>query len=279
MSDVPAEQIKIGYLGPDGTFSHAAARSIFGANARYAEEATIEGVFDAVSKSQVTYGVVPIENSSEGSVTRAVDALLEGNGVLIRGELEMAVSQCLITRATELASIERVCSHPQALGQCRLWLSKNLPHAQVHSTSSTTAAVREAALDARTAAIASGLASEIYGVPVARESIQDSAENITRFVIIGHDDVPRTGSDKTTLTFSVKNSRGALRRVLEIFDEEAVSLTRIESRPSHQKAWDYIFLVDLEGHREDPSVTRSMARLAGVCVAVRSLGSYPRSRT
>lgn len=272
------EQIKIAYLGPEGTFSHAAARSLFGLAARYVEEATIEGVFDAVSKSQVRYGVVPIENSSEGSVNRAVDGLVESEGVLIRGELEMDVAQCLLTRATGLASIERVYSHPQALGQCRVWLSKNLASAQIVPTSSTSAAVREAALDERSAAIASRLASEIYGLPIARESIQDSAENITRFVIIALDDAPRTGSDKTTLAFSVHDGRGALRRVLEIFDEEAVSLTRIESRPSRQKAWDYIFLVDLEGHREDANVARSMARLAEVCVTVKPLGSYPRSR-
>ena len=160
------EPLKIAYMGPEGTFSHAAARSFFGLAATYTETTTIEGVFDAVARREAQHGVVPIENSSEGSVDHALDALVDGD-LLIRAELELEVAQCLLTRAKGLASVERVYSHPQALGQCRVWLAKNLAGAQLVQSPSTAAAVREAAADPRAAAVASRLASELYGVPVA----------------------------------------------------------------------------------------------------------------
>jgi chorismate mutase/prephenate dehydratase len=271
------EPIKIAYMGPEGTFSHAAARGFFGLAASYTETTTIEGVFDAVARREAQHGVVPIENSTEGSVDHALDALIEGD-LLIRAELELEVAQCLLTRASSLASVERVFSHPQALGQCRVWLAKNLPGAQLVQSASTAAAVREAASDPRAGAVASRLAAELYGVPVARERIQDHAENVTRFVIMSLEDAPRTGNDKTTLAFSVRDGRGALMRVLAIFDEEEINLTRIESRPSREKPWDYVFLADLEGHRDDAAVARAMGRLKGRCPMVKHLGSYPRVR-
>jgi chorismate mutase/prephenate dehydratase len=272
------EPLKIAYMGPEGTFSHAAARSYFGLAARYTETTTIEGVFDAVARREAQYGVAPIENSTEGSVYHALDALLAGD-LLIRAEFELEVAQCLLTRASGLASIERVYSHPQPLGQCRMWLAKHLPSAQLVQSTSTTTAVREAAADPRAAAVASRLASELYGVPIARERIQDHAENVTRFVIVSTEDAPRTGNDKTTLAFSVRDGhgRGALMRVLSLFDEEGVNLTRIESRPSREKPWDYVFLADVEGHREDANVARAAKRLPERCPMVKHLGSYPRA--
>src|SRR5262249_16444074 len=156
------------FLGPEGTYSHAAARALFGLAAAYCEATTIEGVFDAVARREALHGVVPFENSSEGAVTHAIDALVAGD-LLIRAELELDVSQCLLTRAPGLASIERVYSHPQALGQCRVWLAKNLSGAQLVQTASTSGALREAANDPRGAAIGSRLASELYGVPLMRE--------------------------------------------------------------------------------------------------------------
>jgi chorismate mutase/prephenate dehydratase len=280
------EPLKIAYLGPEGTFSHAAARALFGLAAQYTEATTIEGVFDAVTRGQAQHGVVPIENSSEGSVSHAADALVDGT-LLIRGEFELDVAQCLLTRAPGLASIERVYSHPQPLGQCRVWLAKNLGSAQLVQTASTVAAVREALNDAGGAAIASRLASDLYGLPIARERIQDHAENVTRFVMISQEDAPRTGDDKTTIAFSVRDGRGALMRVLAVFDEEGLNLTRIESRPSRDKGkadkadkadkrWDYVFLADLEGHRTDANIARAMERLREKCPMVKHLGSYPR---
>jgi chorismate mutase/prephenate dehydratase len=172
-------------MGPEGTFSHAAARSFFGLAATYTETTTIEGVFDAVARREAKHGVVPIENSSEGSVDHALDALVDGE-LLIRAELELEVAQCLLTRAGGLASVERVYSHPQALGQCRVWLAKNLAGAQLVQSPSTAAAVREAVADPRAAAVASRLASDLYGVPVLRERIQDHAENVFLADLEGH---------------------------------------------------------------------------------------------
>jgi chorismate mutase / prephenate dehydratase len=270
------EPVKVAYLGPEGTFSHAAARAIFGLAAGYCEEPTIASVFDAVEKGDVAHGVAPIENSSEGSVAHAVDALLEGR-VRISGEYEMDVAHCLLARSG-LASIERVYSHPQALGQCRMWLAKNLSGAQIVQTTSTAAAAREALGDVRGAAVASRLCSELYGLPVARERIQDHADNRTRFVLLSLEDAARTGNDKTTLAFSLHDGRGALKRVLDIFEDEGINLTRIESRPSRQRAWDYVFLVDLEGHLQDPSIAKASERLSAVCPMVKHLGSYPKAR-
>jgi chorismate mutase/prephenate dehydratase len=267
--------VTVAFLGPEGTFTHIAARRLFGLAARYSEAATIEGVFDAVRRGSAAYGVVPIENSTEGSVTFAVDALLEG-GVLIRRELVLEVSQCLLSVADKLTAVERVYSHPQALAQCRGWLARNLAGAQIIQTASTAGAVRDAAVDPGGAAIGSRLAGEIHDVPILRERIQDRAENATRFVMLAREDGPRTGDDKTTLGFPLPDERGALRRVLEIFDAAGVNLTRIESRPSRQKAWEYVFLVDVEGHRDDETVARAIEALGARCESVAVLGSYPR---
>ena len=269
------EPVSVAFLGPAGTFTHAATRQLFGLAARYSEAATIEGVFDAVRRGDAKYGVAPIENSTEGSVTQAVDALIEG-GVFIRRELVLEVSHCLLSSAVGLASIARVYSKAEALGQCREWLAKNLSNAQLVHTPSTAAAAREASSDPAGAAIASALASELYALPIVRERIQDREGNATRFVMVGAEDAPRTGRDKTTLVFSVRDGRGALRRVLDLFDAEEINLTRIESRPSRQKAWDYVFLVDLEGHRDDENVKRALDALGTKCPMVKMLGSYPR---
>ncbi|MGA7119316.1 MAG: prephenate dehydratase [Polyangiaceae bacterium] len=273
------QPIKVAYLGPEGTFSHAAARTMFGLAARYTEAATFDGVFDTVARRDAQHGVVPIENSTEGSSNTAIDALIDGS-LLIRAELELEVSQCLLTSASGLASIERVYSHPQPLGQCRVWLAKNLAHVQLVQAQSTAAAVREAVSDPRGAAIASRLASELYGLPVVRERIQDRPDNVTRFALVSLEDAPRTGDDKTTVAFSLREGqgRGALMRVLIDLDEEGINLTRIESRPSREKRWDYVFLADLEGHREDANVARGLERLRAKCPMIKHLGSYPKAR-
>jgi chorismate mutase/prephenate dehydratase len=240
---------------------------------------TFEGVFDAVARRQANEGIIPIENSTEGSVIHAVDALVSNN-LFIRAEFEFEVSLCLLTRAAGIASIQRVYSHPQPLGQCRMWLAKHLGSAQIVQSSSTAAAVREALADPGGAAVGSPLASEIYGVPILRERIQDYAENFTRFVVVAREDAKRTGDDKTTVAFSIRDGheRGALLRVLAIFDEEGINLFRIESRPSREKAWDYVFLAEIEGHREDAHVDRALRRLAEKCPMLKPLGSYPRAR-
>jgi chorismate mutase/prephenate dehydratase len=273
------EPIKVAYLGPEGTFSHAAARGFFGLAASYLEATTFDGVFDAVARRQAQDGVLPIENSTEGSVPNAIDALVASD-LLIRAEFELEVSQCLLTRTTSLASIERVYSHPQPLGQCRVWLAKNLGSAQLVQSPSTTAAVREAMTDPNGAAVASRLASEIYGLPVMRERIQDHPENFTRFVIVSSVDAARTGNDKTSIAFNLRDAhgRGALLRVLTMFDEAGINLLRIESRPSREKPWDYVFFAELEGHRDDGNVIDGLERLRVICPMVKHLGSYQRAR-
>ncbi|MGO8999722.1 MAG: prephenate dehydratase [Polyangiaceae bacterium] len=270
------QPVAVAFLGPEGTFAHMAARHLFGLAAHYREATTIDGVFDAVRAGDAVYGVVPIENSTEGSVTTSSDALIEGD-LVVRQELVLDVAHVLLGRAgLGLSSIDRVYSHPQALAQCRLWLAKNVPGAQLVQTTSTAAAAREAIADERGAAIGSRLAAEIYGLEALREGLHDRPENATRFFVLAKSDAPRTGKDKTTLAFSVRDGRGALRDVLGVFDDAGINLTRIESRPSRQKRWDYVFLVDLEGHREDEAVVRALSELGERCDMVKVLGSYPR---
>jgi chorismate mutase / prephenate dehydratase len=270
------EPLRVAYLGPEGTFSQMAARQLFGLQARYRECATIEAVFEAVQSKDATYGVVPFENSTEGAVSMTSDALLEGE-LVIRQEYVLPVSHCLLSRARSLSDITSVYSHPQALAQCRSWLAKHLPRAQVVQTSSTAAAAREAHADERAAAIGADLAAEIHDVPILRANVQDRRENATRFVVIGHDDAPPTGRDRTTIAFGVVDKKGALRRVLSDFEDAGVNLTRIESRPSRRAAWHYVFLVDVEGHRADANLARALAAADRSVDFVKVVGSYPRT--
>jgi len=269
------EPLRVAYLGPEGTFSQMAARRLFGLQARYRECTTIEAVFDVVQSKDTTYGVVPIENSTEGAVSMTSDALLDGK-LVIRQEFVLPVEHCLLSRARSLSTITTVYSHPQALAQCRLWIAKHLPRATVVQTTSTAAAAREAHADDRAAAIGAELAAELHDVPVLRAKIQDRPENATRFVVLAHEDAPPSGNDKTTLAFGVAHKKGALRRVLTDFESAGVNLTRIESRPSRREPWQYVFLVDVEGHRHDAPLARALAAVAKSAAFVKVVGSYPR---
>ncbi|HKQ69618.1 MAG TPA: prephenate dehydratase [Polyangiaceae bacterium] len=269
--------VSISFLGPEGTFSHMASRHLFGLAARYREATTVEGVFDAVTRGDALYGVVPVENSNEGSFTHTLDALVDGD-LVIRQELILEVSHCLLSRVESLRAITRVYAPAQALAHCRLWLAHHLSGVELVQTSSTSAAAHEALADERAAAIGNRLAAELFGLAILGERIQDRAENATRFVVVAKDDdAPRTGVDKTTLAFSLPDAgaRGALKRALEIFDERGINLSRIESRPRGSRPWEYLFLVDLDGHRSDPAVDGVIAKLKGRCEIVKVLGSYP----
>jgi chorismate mutase / prephenate dehydratase len=269
------EPLRVAYLGPEGTFSQMAARHLFGLQARYRECATIEAVFEAVHSKDATYGVVPFENSTEGAVSMTSDALLEGD-LLIRQEYVLPVSHCLLSQATSLSAITTVYSHPQALAQCRNWIAKHLPRAQVVQTSSTAAAAREAHADEHTAAIGADIAAELHDVPIKRTNIQDRRENATRFVVLAHDDAPPSGRDRTTLAFGVQHHKGALRKVLTDFEDAGVNLTRIESRPSRKAPWQYVFLVDVEGHRADPALAAALRAAKKSAAFLKVVGSYPR---
>jgi chorismate mutase / prephenate dehydratase len=266
----------VSYMGPAGTFSHVAARTAF-PEATHVEAPTIASVIDQVASKKADYGIVPIENSTEGSVTPTLDALLEGT-VQIRGELVVDIALCLLARHSDRSRFERVASHPQPLAQCRHWLARELPNATPWPTASTVVAAREALADDAVAAVAGKLAAELHGLSLVAENIQDRPENATRFVIVAETDSDEpTGADKTSVVFSTRHERGALRRALEVFDDAGINLTRIESRPALGRRWEYVFFTDLEGHRRDPAVASALERLLGVCGSVRVLGSYPRA--
>lgn len=270
------QPLRVAYLGPEGTFTQLAARRMFGLQARYREVATIDAVFEAVESGDATYGVVPFENSTEGAVSMTSDALLESN-LLIRQEYVLPIAHCLLSRAASLSRVEVVYSHPQALAQCRSWIAKHLPRAQVVQTTSTAAAAREAQVDDRAAAIAADIAAEIHDLPIVRANVHDRAENATRFVVLGQSDAPPTGEDRTTIAFDVPDERGALRRVLSVLEDADVNLTRIESRPNRNQPWHYVFLVDVEGHRSEPALARAIAAVSKATDFVKVLGSYPRA--
>jgi len=267
--------IRVGYLGPPGTFSHMAARRAFGLGANYVEAPNIAQVFSGVEREQLEFGVVPIENSTEGGVTFTLDCLLT-HDVKIRSEFPLDVNLCLLGRTPEFGHIERVYSHPQPFGQCRRWLGAHLPHAQLVSMPSTTAAAREAVGDAASVAVGSRLAAELYDLRVLAEAIQDVPVNVTRFVVIAKTDAPRTGHDKTSIVFSTPDEQGALLNALSIFNAAGVNLSRIESRPLREKLWAYVFFTDLLGHHEDENVAQALAELGRSSRMVRVLGSYPR---
>jgi chorismate mutase/prephenate dehydratase len=262
-------------MGPEGTFSHLAARTLF-PDRPTVETTTIPEVIDIVSRREAELGVVPIENSTEGGVSATLDALLDGT-LTISGEIVIDVSLCLVGKTSDRSRYRRVASHPQPLAQCRRFLAHELPGVPLFPTSSTAAAAREAARDDTIAAVTSRLAAELEQLTIVAENIQDHPENATRFAVIGHVDTAPSGDDKTTLVFSTPHERGALRRALGVFDDAGINLTRIESRPARGKRWEYVFVADLEGHRLDPNVREALTRLETLGGGVRVLGSYPRA--
>lgn len=262
-------------MGPPRSFSHAAALRLFGEGADYVVTRTIPDAVDAAQDGAADLAIVPIENTIEGGVNATLDALFESE-LTICGEFVLEVELCLLALTDDLSSIERVTSHAQPLGQCKHWLRRNLPRAEQVVAPSTTAAAQDALADPRTAAVGSRLAAEM-GLLVVRERIQDHAGNATRFLVVGKRLTAPSGNDKTSLVFTTPHERGALRRVLEVFDEEGLNLTRIESRPLRGQLWQYAFFTDLEGHRDEPAVLRALARLRENGAMVRVLGSYPRA--
>jgi chorismate mutase/prephenate dehydratase len=269
------QTLRVAFLGPEATFTHMAARSRFGLSARYVPAATIGGVFVEVDKGLADLGVVPIENSTDGVVSSTLDEFLDSD-LVISSEIVIQVSQCLLTRTGTLDEIQKVYSHPQALGQCRRWLSTNLPKAALIEVASTALAARLAKDDPVAAAVASELAGRLYDLKLAKEKINDEVRNVSRFLVIGHKPAARSGRDKTSLMLSVKDQPGVLYKVLAPLAEGGINLTRIESRPSRKKIWDYVFFVDLDGHIEDAEVARAVEALRGACEAVKVLGSYPK---
>jgi chorismate mutase / prephenate dehydratase len=268
---------RVAYMGPPRSFSHAAALQLFEGRAEYVQTRTIPDAIEAVESGQAELAIVPIENSTEGGVNATLDALFDAD-VTISAELILEIELCLLAQGSDLGVIRRVASHPQPLGQCKQWLRDHVPNAELVVADSTTSAAQIALTDPQTAAVGSRLAAEL-GLLIVAERIQDHQGNATRFVVVGKQPAPRTGSDKTSLVFSTPHERGALRRVLEVFDAEGLNLTRIESRPLRGQLWEYAFFTDLEGHRDDPAVQRALTRLQESGAMLRVLGSYPRATT
>ncbi len=265
--------ITIAYLGTEGSFSHMAANKKFGSQVQYSSCQSISDVFQKVEHGQCDYGVVPIENSVEGAVTHTFDLLVESE-LKICAQVMLKISHNLISK-TNLAEIKNVYSNPQVFGQCRNWLSRYMPNAGEIWVASTTEAIQKAAKQKYAAAIASSLAAKVYNVPIIQANIQDIAHNTTRFFVISTQDVPPTGKDRTSLLFSIKDRVGALHAMLTPFADNHINLSKIESRPSKKKAWDYYFFVDIEGHRLDKKVMKALDKLEEMCKYLKIVGSYP----
>jgi len=272
------KELKVAYLGPKATFTHQASLEHFGLSAYYIPVPTIRDVFVEVETGRADYGVVPVENTTEGVVNYTLDMFLEFDTKIV-GEVVIPIRLHLLSTTTDLKHIKEVYSHRQALAQCRNWLEKNLPHAKLIETDSTARACEIVLEKEETAAIASEVASYTYHLNILAENIQDSSNNYTRFLVLGKRDVKRTGKDKTSLLFAVKDQPGALYKALESFYKYGINLTKIESRPSKRKAWDYVFFVDLHGHIEDEEVNLALEMLKERTQMVKILGSYPRAIT
>jgi len=267
-------KLSISYLGPEATFTHLAAVKKFSDSCEYTPASSISRVFRDVEKERADYGVVPVENSTEGIVSHTLDMFMD-SGCRICSEMLMEISHNLLSKNTDIKNIRRVYSHTQALGQCSLWLEENLPSAEYIEVSSTAKAAELAVSESESAAIASVMASRLYGLNILAESIEDVPENITRFFIIGRECPGPSGQDKTTIMFSVKDRVGVLHDMLVPFKEHNLNLTKIESRPSRAKAWQYIFFVDFTGHFSDPGVRQVLEKLEENCLMLKVVGSYP----
>lgn len=267
---------RVAYLGPPGTYSHAAARQWFDTKADWQPVADIQDVFGAVETGTADYGVVPVENSNEGSVTATLDGL-SASPLGIEGELMLRIRHCLLAGAgTARDAITRVVSHQQSLGQCRHWLASNLPGIERLAVSSNAEAARLAAQQPGVVAIAGHAAAELYSLTVLAESIEDCHNNTTRFLLLGQSAAASpSGRDKTSLIISTHNEPGTLFQALEPFQRFGVNLTKLESRPSRRAAWDYFFFVDVEGHVDDAAVRAALDALQAHALDVKILGSYP----
>ena len=267
------ESLKIAYLGPEATFTHLAALRRFGSQVKYIASNNIADVFLDVEKDVAHYGVVPIENTIEGAVTHTLDMFMDSD-LRICAQIILDVAHNLLANCPQ-EKIKRVYSNPQVFGQCRIWLQENLPNADTIEVSSTTRAAQIAAREKNSAAIASLLAAKVYKLKIIASDIEDSPHNITRFLVIGKTEVPQTGSDKTSVMFSIKDRVGALHDMLLPFKKYRINLTKIESRPSKKKAWEYYFFVDLEGHQDNIKVKKALLELENRCAFLKVLGSYP----
>ena len=269
------DDLKIAYLGPEGTWTHQAAIKKFGHSVSYSSNASFAEVFDLVARRRADYGVVPIENSTEGAVSHTLD-LFVNSPLRICAQILLRIENSLLA-AIPRDAIRTLYSHPQVFGQCKDWILRNFPEADLVEVSSTTKAAHLARQKAAEGAAALGgkLAAELAGLEVLEEAVQDRATNTTRFLVIGEKTCPPTGKDRTSVLFAVHDRPGSLVAALQAFDSFHINMSKIESRPSKQRDWEYIFYVDLAGHCEDPQIQNALQKLEEHCSLVKILGSYP----
>ncbi len=266
--------MSVAYLGPAGTFSEAAALKRFGSAIQGEACGTIDEVFRAVESGEVNYGVVPVENSTEGAVGRTLDLLLN-TPLKVCGEVMLPIHQCLMTKACDLSAVRVVYSHPQSLGQCQGWLNAHLPQAERRTASSNAEAARLASQEPGSAAIAGERAAAQFGLNICVANIEDDARNTTRFLVLGAQDVAPSGQDKTSLVLSAANRPGAVHDLLVPLARHGVSMSKLESRPARSGLWEYVFYIDIEGHAQEARVAAALLELQSLAAFVKVLGSYP----
>ena len=266
--------LKIAYFGAEASYAHLAAKEKFGSSAVLLPTASISDVFHEVSQGRASFGVVPIENSSEGVVAHTLDWLVESD-LKICAESFLEIHHNLLSRSGRADHIQTIVSHPQALAQCRRWLVSHFPSVKVEEVASTAHAAMTAAADDTVGAIAGALAKEVYRLQTVAANIEDHSNNITRFLVIGNNESRPSGGDKTSLVFSVKDKPGVLHRMLQPFAKSRINLTKIESRPIKNKPWEYMFFIDFKGHRDDRRVRKAITELEQNCIFLKILGSYP----
>jgi chorismate mutase/prephenate dehydratase len=272
------EPLKVAFLGPEGTFTQTAVLTHFGHSVRGLPLSSIDEVFHEVEASSADFGVVPIENSTEGTVNHTLDRFVT-SPLKICGEVELRIHHSVMGMMTSMGRIVRICSHPQSLAQCRAWLDEHLPNAERVPVSSNAEGARRARDEKGTAAIAGETAAEVYGLKILAAEIEDRPDNTTRFFVLGRKLFSPSGQDRTTLMLSMSHTDapGTLHRLLEPFAQHRVSMTRIESRPSHRRKWDYVFFIDIEGHADEVHVSKAMEEVKKRSSLFRVLGSYPRA--
>lgn len=263
----------IAYLGPEATFTHQAAIRRFGSSLTYAPHKTITDVFTEVSKQRADYGVVPVENSTEGVVTHTLDMFVDSD-LKVVAQIILSIQQCLLAKVSK-EKIKKLYTHPQSLSQCRGWIQMNLPHVEIVETSSNARSAELARKEKNAAALAGAIAAEKYALPVIEKNIQDNAANATRFLVLGRTCSPPTGNDRTSIMFSIAHKVGSLHNSLEPFRKNRINMSKIESRPSKRKAWEYFFYADVNGHSEDRKLAKALKELQEQCSFVKVLGSYP----
>jgi chorismate mutase/prephenate dehydratase len=268
--------LKVAFLGPPATFTHQACIQHFGLSGEFVPKNDITDVFGDVERGRVDYGVVPIENTTEGVVSHTLDMFISSQ-LKICSEILIEVSLSLLNKSGKTDDIAKVCSHPHAIAQSSHWLKEHLPKIPLVDVSSTAAAAQMATVDSSTAAIASDAAKDLYDLKVVEKKIEDNANNFTRFLVIGRKEAKKTGSDKTSIMFAIKDAPGALYKMLRPFAATGINLTKIESRPLKRKAWEYIFFLDMDGHIKDRKIKQAIEELEGRCSFLKILGSYPKS--